>query len=153
MNPNVQSQKYLRTKVLTATPEQLQLMLFDGAIRFSEQARVALQNKNYEQSFQLLTKTAAIVNQLMCALKDDVSPDLCKKLKGLYVYAYKKIVDANINHTMESLDEGIRVLKYQRETWSMLMEQLTKTKAAAAASQMQVPPPDPRMEATISMHG
>ncbi len=128
-------------------------MLFDGALRFSEQARVALQNKNYEQSFQLLTKTAAIVNQLMCALKDDVSPDLCKKLKEIYVYVYKKIVDANINHTMESLDEGIRMLKYQRETWSMLMEQLTKTKAAAAASQMQVPAPDPRMEATISMHG
>jgi flagellar secretion chaperone FliS len=153
MNPNVQSQKYLRTKVLTATPEQLQLMLFDGALRFSEQARVALQNKNYEQSFQLLTKTAAIVNQLMCALKDDVSPDLCKKLKDIYVYVYKKIVDANINHTMESLDEGIRMLKYQRETWAMLMEQLTKTKATAAASQMQVPAPDPRMEATISMHG
>jgi hypothetical protein len=35
----------------------------------------------------------------------------------------------------------------------MLMDQLTKTKAAAAASQMQVPAPDPRMEATISMHG
>jgi flagellar secretion chaperone FliS len=153
MNPNLQSQKYLRTKVLTATAEQLQLMLFDGAIRFSEQARVALQNKSFEQSYQLLTKTAAIVHQLICGLRDDVAPDLCKKLKGLYTYAYKKIVDANINHHMESLDEAIGILKYQRETWVMLMEQLTKTKAAAAASQIQVPAPDPRMEATISMHG
>lgn len=153
MNPNLQSQKYLRTKVLTATAEQLQLMLFDGAIRFSEQARVALQNKNFEHSYQLLTKTAAIVHQLICGLRDDVAPDLCKKLKGLYSYAYKMIVDANINHHMESLDEAIGILKYQRETWIMLMEQLTKTKAAAAASQIQVPAPDPRMEATISMHG
>jgi flagellar protein FliS len=153
MNPNVQSQKYLRTKVLTATAEQLQLMLFDGAIRFGEQARVALQNKNYEASYQLLTKTSAIVNQLICALKEDVSPDLCKKLKGLYAYVYRKVVDANLNHHMESLDEAISILKHQRETWVMLMEQLTKTKAAAAASQIPIPGPDPRMEATISMQG
>ncbi|MGD0540793.1 MAG: flagellar export chaperone FliS [Tepidisphaeraceae bacterium] len=153
MNPNPQSQKYLRTKVLTATAEQLQLMLFDGAIRFSEQARAALQNQNYEQSYLLLTKASAIVNQLICALRADVLPDLCKKLKGLYAYAYRKLVDANLNHHVESLDEAIGILKYQRETWVMLLDQVTKTRAAAAASQIQVPGPDPRMEARISMQG
>ena len=40
------AQNYLRTKVLTATPEQLQLMLFDGAIRFAEQAKPALAARN-----------------------------------------------------------------------------------------------------------
>jgi flagellar protein FliS len=151
MNP--QSQKYLRTKVLTATAEQLQLMLFDGAIRFSEQARVALQNKNYEQSYQLLTSACAIVNQLLCALKPDVLPDLVKKLKGLYAFAYKKLVDANLNHHIESVDEAIGVLKYQRETWMMLLQQLTKQKAAAAAAQIDVPAPDQRMEATFNAQG
>lgn len=151
MNP--QAQNYLRTKVLTANAEQLQLMLFDGAIRFSEQARVALHNKNYELSYQLLTRTLAIVNQLLCVLKPDLLPDLCKRLKGLYSFAYRKLVDANLNHRIESLDEAIAILKYQRETWVMLLDQLTKQKAAAAASQMQVPAPDPRMEASMNMQG
>jgi len=151
MNP--QAKNYLRTKVLTATAEQLQLMLFDGAIRFCEQAKGALQKKNYEQSYQLLTRASAIVNQLVCALKPDVLPDLCKRLKGLYSYAYRKIVDANLKHNVESLDEAISVLKYQRETWVMLLDQLTKKKAAEAASKIDVPAPDARMEATMNVQG
>ena len=147
------AQKYLRTKVLTATPEQLQMMLFDGAIRFCEQARLALQKKNFEQSYQALTKAQAIVNQLICALKPDVLPDLCKRLKGLYAFAYRRLVDANLNHRMESLDEALNVLKFQRETWAMLMENLGKQKAAAAAANLEFPAPDGRMEASISMQG
>jgi len=152
MNPQA-AKNYLRTKVLTATPEQLQMMLFDGAIRFCEQARAALQNKNYEQSYQLLTRASAIVNQLVCGLRADVLPDLCKRLKGLYTFAFRKIVDANLNHRIESLDDAIRVLKYQRETWVMLLDQLTKKKAAEAASRIDVPAPDPRMEATMNVQG
>ena len=52
VNPQA-ANNYLRTKVLTATPEQLQMLLFDGAIRFGEQARTALEQKNYEQSYGL----------------------------------------------------------------------------------------------------
>jgi flagellar protein FliS len=152
MNPKA-AQNYLRTKVMTATPEQLQLLLFDGAIRFGEQARVALQQKKYEQSYQLLTRTQAIVNQLICALNPKVLPDLCEKLKGLYVYAYKKLVDANLNHRIEHLDEALNVLKYQRDTWATLMQALGKQRAAAAAKQIEFPGPSERMEATLSMKG
>jgi len=138
---------------MTATPEQLQMMLFDGAIQSCEQARVALQKKDYERSFQSLTRAQAIVNQLICAMKSDLAPDLCKRLKGLYTFAYRRLVDANLHHRIESLDEGLNVLKYQRETWAMLMEQLGKTKAAAAANNIEIPAPDARMEASISMQG
>ena len=152
MNP-LAAQKYLRTKVLTATAEQLQMMLFDGAIRFCEQARLALEKKNFEQSYQALTRAQAIVNQLICALKPDILPDLCKRLKGLYTFAYRRLVDANLHHRIESLDEALNVLKFQRQTWAMLMETLGKQKAAAAAAKLDIPAPDGRMEASISMHG
>src|SRR5208282_5967776 len=116
MNPQAAQQQYLRTKVMTATPEQLQMILFDGAIRFCEQGRIGLEKKNYEQSFTALSQAQAIVNQLLCALKPEVSPDLCGKLKSLYVFAYKRLVDANLHHKIESLDEALNVLKYQRRT-------------------------------------
>ena len=152
MNPKA-AEHYLRTKVLTATAEQLQLLLFDGGIRFGEQARVALEQKNYEQSYQLLTRMLKIVNQLRCALNPDVSPDLCSKLAGIYTYAYRKIVDANFHHRIESLDEALNLLKYQRETWVMLLEKLARQKAGLAARQIDVPAPDAKMEASISMQG
>jgi flagellar protein FliS len=139
--------------VLTATPEQLQLMLYDGAIRFAEQARPALESKNYEQSFTLLTKAQKIILEMTASLKHEVSPQLCGKLAALYNFVYRKLVEANIEHTIEPLDEALRILHYQRETWVMLLDQLGKSKAAAAAKTIEMPAPSASMEASISMQG
>jgi flagellar protein FliS len=152
MNPQA-AQNYLRTKVLTATQEQLQLMLFDGAIRFGEQARIALQNKNYEQSFRLLNHTQKIINELRISLKHDIAPELCGNLTSLYNFAHRRLVEANIEHRVELVDEALRVLKFQRQTWVMLMEKLSKEKAGLVANKMDIPGPNPRMEASISVQG
>lgn len=144
---------YLRTKVLTATPEQLQLMLYDGAIRFTEQGKLALGEKNFEQSFDLLTKAQKIILELSCSLKPDVAPDLCGKLARLYNFIYRKLVEANSEHKLDSLEEALNVLRYQRETWALLLQQVSQTKAAAAAMKIDMPGPDARMEASISFSG
>ena len=144
---------YLRTKVMTATPEQLQMMLYDGAIRFCEQARVAIREKNFEQSYNLITRVQKIVMEMNCSLKHDVSPDLCARLAALYNFAYRKLIEANVEHKLESLDEALDVLRYQRKTWAMLMEQLGKQKAAAVAKTIPMPGPNARMEASISIQG
>lgn len=149
-NPQA-AQSYLRTRVLTATPEQLQMMLYDGALRFGEQAHTALEQKNYEQTHHNITRVQNIVTQLMSALKPSVLPDLCEKLMALYQYAYKKLVEAGLEHKIESLDEAMKVLKYQRETWAMLMDQLGKAKAGEAARKITFPTPESRMEESISM--
>lgn len=153
MNPQLAQQHYLRTKVLTATPEQLQLMLYDGAIRFAEQAKGALLNKNYEESYRLITRVQRILTELSCSLKHEVSPELCGKLAALYNFVYRKLIEANIDHTLASLEEALGILHYQRETWVMLLEQLGKQKAGTAASKLELPAPSERMEASISMQG
>ena len=152
MNPQA-AQNYLRTRVLTATPEQLQMMLYDGAIRFAEQARAALQKKDYETSYTMICRVQKIVVEFTCSMKRGLYPELCGKLAALYNYAYRKLVEANTKHNVEALDEALNVLRFQRETWAMLMEQLGKQKAGAAAAKLDLPTPSSRMEATISMHG
>ena len=150
MNPQA-AQHYLRTRVLTATPEQLQMMLFDGAIRFAEQGKAALLAKNWEGSYNNISRCQKIIAELTASLKHDVNPDLCGKLASLYNYAYRKLVEANIDHTVEPLDEAVRILKYQRETWGMLLDQLGKQKAGRAAQSIDAPAPSARMEASIRM--
>jgi flagellar protein FliS len=152
MNANV-AQNYLRTKVMTATPEQLQLMLYDGALRFGEQARVALQERRFEDSYRLISKTQKIITELSVTLKPDVAPEMCKKLLALYNFVYRKLIEANIDHELAPMDEALNILRYQRETWAMLLDQLGKKKAAAAATHLDMPAPDSRMEASISMQG
>jgi flagellar protein FliS len=143
------AQHYLKTKVFTATPEQLQLMLYDGAIRFGEQARLALEEKNYERSYHNISRVQKIITEMSSTLKPEIAPDLCQKLAALYTYVYRKLVDANVDHKIEALDEALSLLRFQRETWTMLLDQLGKTKAAAAATQLDMPAPDSRMEDTI----
>ena len=147
------AQNYLRTKVLTATPEQLQLMLYDGALRFCEQGKAALEAKNFEQSHTLISKAQKIVVELTSTLRHDLSPDLCGKLAAIYNFVYRQLIDANINHELQPLIEAAKLLCYQRETWALLMQQLQKSKAGAMAKTLDMPAPSDRMEASISMQG
>ncbi len=147
------AQNYLKTKVFTATPEQLQLMLYDGAIRFAEQAKIALEQKNFEQSYNGLSRAQRIISELSSSLKHEIAPQMCKQLAGLYGYVYRKLLDANIDHNVGSINEALSILRYQRETWVMLLDKLGKTKAAVAANRIDMPTPDARMEASISMQG
>lgn len=152
MNPQV-AQNYLRTRVFTATPEQLQMMLYDGAIRFAEQARPALEKKDWETSYNMISRAQKIITELTCSLKHDVAPELCGRLAALYSYVYRKLVDASTTHAVESLDDALKILRYQRETWAMLLDQIGKQKAGNAARTLDMPAPSARMEASISMQG
>ncbi len=94
MNPQAAQQaqqQYLRTRVMTATPEQLQMMLFDGAIRFCEQAKASLERRDYEGSYNNISRAQKIVMELTGSLKHDVAPDLCGKLAAIYNYTYRKL--------------------------------------------------------------
>ena len=153
MNPQNAQQQYLRTRVMTATPEQLQMMLYDGAIRFSEQARAALEAHDYEKSYNMISRVQKIITEMSCTLKRDVLPELCDKLTALYGYVYKKLIEANVQHSVDAIDEALELMRYQRETWALLLDQLGKQKAAVAATKINLPAPDPRMEAGISMQG
>lgn len=147
---NQAANQYLRAKVLTATPEQLQLMLYDGAIRFAEQAKVALQKNDFEGSYNGISRAQKIIAELSSSLRHKMAPELCGKLASLYNFVYRKLIEANTDHKIESLDDALAILRYQRETWAMLLDQLGKKKAAEAATRIEMPTPNARMEASIN---
>lgn len=116
------SGEYLKSAVMTATPEKLQLMLYDGAIRFGRQAREALVARNFETSCEKLLRAQQIVTALQDGLRPDVNPQLCKQMSDLYQFIYARLVDANTRHNVTALDEALQILEHQRETWRLLME-------------------------------
>jgi flagellar secretion chaperone FliS len=145
------AQHYLRTRVLTATPEQLQLMLYDGAIQFLEQGKAALLKKDFEASCRVFTKAQNILNELISATRPDVYPALCGKLVALYHYAYRHVLRANVHHELAAVEEALKVLRFQRETWTLLIQQLGNTKAAAQPAPNS--PPDPGGRASLCLEG
>ena len=125
---------YLKTKVMTASPEELQLMLYDGAIRFCEQARAAVENKEIEESYVLLIKAQKIVSELMSSMRDDLAPDTCANMRRLYAFCYDRLITANLDKNVELIDEALKVIRHIRETWVMLIEKVKSENVQAAQS-------------------
>jgi len=127
---------YLRDAVLTATPEQLQLMLYDGAIRNASQARDAIAGKDFEKSFERLTAAQTIILEMQNGLKHDVNPELCGRVAALYNFVHRKLVDANVNRDPSAIDDALRVLRLERETWQILVDRVNLGKAPADLSEL-----------------
>ena len=86
--PSKPVNEYLRTRVLTASPEELRLMLLDGAIKFTNQAREGLLNKNHEAVFNGLTSGRNIVTELLTTIRDEPNPTLAEQVRALYAFIY-----------------------------------------------------------------
>ena len=126
---------YLRTKVMTAKPAELRLMLLDGAIRFTEQAKRGYESKDYEQAYNGTTRAQAILMELVTSLRHDVSPELCKNVAAVYTFLYTSLVKASMEKDIPTVDDVLRILRYERETWLLCMDALARENHAASALQ------------------
>ncbi len=156
---------YLRTKVMTAGPAELRLMLFDGALKFAEHGRRGLAEKDYEAAYEGISRCQQIVLELVDGLQPQQDPELCGKLAGLYTFLYARLIDASRTRSSQIVEEVIKLLKYERETWSMLLEKLAGEKIAAEdapalghASPSPGHPPEPgggrdRIGGSVSVEG
>lgn len=127
------SNPYLRDAVLTATPEQLQLMLYDGAIRFARQGRDAIEAKDYETSFDRLTRAQNIIVEMLNGLNYDVNRELCERVASLLHFLYRKLIDASVNKDVHAIDDALKVLRTERETWQILVDKVSQARCNPGA--------------------
>lgn len=135
---------YLRTKVLTASPEELRLMLLDGAIKFASQGREGMATRNYEASFNGISQCRNIVLELLTTIKPEYDPELCDRVKSLYTFLYTQLVEASMEKNLSKLDGVIKLLQYERETWVLLMAKIAEERGVKPA------PPEPK-KPTLSL--
>jgi flagellar protein FliS len=109
-------QQYRQQQVNTATPDKLLIMLYDGAIRFCSQAKMAIENKQFEQSHVNLTKAQNIIVEFMTTLNMDY--EISQNLYSLYDYLYNRLVEANIKKDTAIIDEVVGFLTDLRKTWA-----------------------------------
>jgi flagellar protein FliS len=128
------SYEYLRNTVLTASPEQLQLMLLDGAIRFAQRGREAIEKNQYEASFNALERAQRIVIELIQGMNRQVNPPLVDQMVALYDFIFRRLVEGHLNRDVKAIDDALRILRHQRETWALLIEKLAREAAHPASS-------------------
>jgi flagellar protein FliS len=116
-------QQYRRVGVETARPEQVLLMLYDGAIAFCERARLAYERGEWAAAGAPIGRTQAILFELLSTLDRSVAPDLCANLERLYAYMIRRLGEAQVARDGKVVEEVKGLLATLRDGW-----------AAAAAS-------------------
>lgn len=114
--------RYKQNSVMTATPEELTLMLYDGAIKFMNIAKYAMENREMERAHTSLIRAQDIILELNYSL--DMNYDISKDLRNLYDFVLSKLVDANINKDITPIDEALVIVNEMRDTWKEVMKQI-----------------------------
>lgn len=87
---NNAAEAYKRQQVMTATPEALTLMLYNGALRFMKEGMDAMEKKDYEQCNTSLQKAQKIIMEFQATLKMEY--EISHQLMPLYDYVYNSLV-------------------------------------------------------------
>ncbi|MZP29468.1 flagellar export chaperone FliS [Heliobacterium undosum] len=112
---NAALNQYRNTAVQTAAPEKLLLMLYDGAIRFLQQAIKAIESKKPNEAHQNIVKAQNIIVELTVTLNMDYP--ISHNLKSLYDFFFQHLVQANIKKDAKMIEDIVELLSDLRKTW------------------------------------
>ena len=111
--------QYKNSKVLTASPAELTLMLYDGAIKFCNIAKDAIDNKDIQKAHENIIKAQKIIDYLRQTL--DMKYPVAQDFENIYSYLSQRLIEANIKKDNEILDEMLTHLRSVRDTWKEVM--------------------------------
>ena len=114
--------QYQKTAVTTASREKILLMLYEGAIRFIKQAKIAMNEKRIADKGKYISKATAILSELMATLDFKVGGELAVDLENLYVFMIDKLIEGNIENKVESLSQVEGLLNTLYVAWKDVIE-------------------------------
>ena len=117
-NPYAQ---YQNSKILTASPAELTLMLYEGAIKFGNIAITAMNEKDIEKAHANIVKVQRIIDEFRATL--DTRYEGSKDFDNVYRYLLSRLIQANIKKDPEIMEEVVGHLRSMRDTWIEVMKQ------------------------------
>jgi len=108
---------YKNVNARTATPGQILLKLYDGAIRFTRQAKMEIEAGNPGEKGKHISRTMAIIDEFIAALDHDQAPEFCANLEQIYMFCIDQLATANAKMDAEPLDTVIWHLTQLRDAW------------------------------------
>lgn len=113
-------QAYQENSVLTASPGDLTLMLYNGCLKFLNLAKKAIEEKNITEKNTNLQKAQNIINELMVTLNMDI--EISKQIMALYDFVRTKLIEANVKNDLAALEEAESIMIEFRDTWKEVIK-------------------------------
>ncbi len=123
-NPNAAAQyaQYNTNKIMTASPAELTLMLYEGAIKFCNIAIMAIEQKDIQKANNNIIKVEKIIEEFRSTL--DRKYPVAQDFDRVYVYLLQRLLEANIHKDKEILEEVNTHLRSMRDTWKEVMKKV-----------------------------
>ena len=115
-NPYAQ---YNQNKILTASPAELTLMLYDGAIKFCNIAITGIEQNDLQKAHNNIMKVQKIIEEFQLTL--NFKYEIANDFNNVYNYIMKRLREANMNKDKEILEEVLEHLHTMRDTWKEVM--------------------------------
>ena len=119
--------EYLRNKVMTATPGELTLMLYEGAVKFGNIAIKAIEEGDVELAHANIVKVQNIIDEFRRTL--DFKYPVAQDFENVYKYLFQRLIEANIHKDKEIMEEVVKHLRSMRDNWKEVMKKAAQEKA------------------------
>lgn len=117
--PNGYAQ-YNNSKILTASPAELTLMLYDGAIKFANIAVMGIEQNDIQKAHNNIIRVQRIIEEFRNTL--DRKYPVAEDFDRIYVYLLKRLYEANVKKDKEIMEEVLTHLRSMRDTWIQVMK-------------------------------
>lgn len=111
--------QYKENNIKTSSPENLTLMLYEGALKFINQGKLFIEEKNITRANETIQRAQDIIQELNITL--DMKYEVSHNLRGIYTYILERLVDANIQKDTSILNEVGDMVRELRDTWKEAM--------------------------------
>ena len=108
---------YKQQSILTATPGQLVVMLYDGCVRFLHQSAHAMREGNIAEAGTRLARAEAIIDELLTTLDLEEGGVIASRLQGIYVFCLRHLMQARLERDAEMIDKVSELLSELRDSW------------------------------------
>ena len=120
--------EYLRNKVMTATPGELTLMLYEGAVKFGNISIKAIEEGDIQTAHANIVKVQNIIDEFRRTL--DFKYPVAQDFENVYKYLSQRLIEANIHKDKEIMEEVVKHLRSMRDNWKEVMKKAAQEKAA-----------------------
>jgi len=114
---NAYMHQYQNNSVLTASPEKILIMLYDGAIRFVRQSRLAIEEGRQGDKAHSISKAIAIITEFSNTLDHEIGGEIAADLSNLYDFMIRELAAVNVHSDAKRLDPVEKILLNLREAF------------------------------------
>lgn len=120
LNNNNPYAQYNQNKILTASPAELTLMLYEGAIKFGNIAIIAIEQKDMEKAHVNIMRVQRIIDEFRATLNHKYP--VAEHFENVYRYLSRRLVEANVTKDKEIMEEVVMHLRSMRDNWKEVMK-------------------------------